>query len=159
MGLKVETVLLGKEQLDKSLQDVSTSVPRFLAEEFSDWAEGIVDVMSEYPPESEANQPPPPYYIRGTGYVGRSGKVTKRSENLFSRWFTATDIDDEEVDVSILNLASYSAWVHGAQLQTAFHARRGWKRLTDVVSESAGPGLSIRSKATNILNRIKGLFR
>lgn len=163
MGLNFEAVLIGKDQLDIDLQEISISAPKFIADEFEESGHAIVEIMKVYPPESEANQPPPPYYTRGAGYFGRTGELTKRSENLREQWSVTVGGSDDEVDVSVLNTATYSAWVHGAQLQTAFHAQRGWRKLRDVARESVegrgSIGMSLRNRAVNVLTRIKGIFR
>lgn len=162
MGLSFEAVLIGAEQLDIDLQEIPANVSRFAAEEFEEAGQDIVELMQQYPPESEANQPPPPYYIRGTGYIGRGGNVEKPSQQLGQQWSVTVGGKDDLVDVSVLNTATYSAWVHGAQLQTAFHAQRGWRKLSDVARESlegrGSTGMSLRDRAINVLNKVKGLF-
>ena len=82
--------------------------------------------IEKYPPESEANRPPAPFYIRGTGTVSTSGRIHKTSEDLNKRW---TVKSEGRTAARIRNTASYGIFVYGdgdGKRQTRFHKRRGW---------------------------------
>jgi len=85
--------------------------------------------LQKYPPATEANRPPTPYYQRGMGMVYKNS-VKKTSENLGKQWYTKS----ENFKTEIGNRASYAHWVHGED-QASFMAPKGWRKLLDVVTE------------------------
>jgi hypothetical protein len=92
--------------------------------------------LQQYPPASEANYPPTPYYIRGRG-TQRGGKGGEHndmsSEKLGSRWFTEQD----GYTTKIGNNASYAKYVHGDE-QAGHMAIKGWRKLSEVFAEKLG---------------------
>lgn len=85
--------------------------------------------LRKYPPATDANQPPVPYYIRG---VGRqySGGNDGRSERYGSRWKVAS----EPTKTTITNAASYSGYLGGEQ-QAGHMAAKGWRKIMDVIRD------------------------
>lgn len=127
-------------------------------------AEEAIRVFKDYPPETEANEPPPPYYERGVGYYGRTGKLTKPSEQLDQRWgFEVNRMGDEMVTATVENTASYAAYVHGdeEQLQMPWHAARGWPNALATISAMVGDpeatGLS-GARGPSISTRVRNAF-
>lgn len=164
MGLNFEAEMRGADKLLRDLNEVTTIIAKAAPEELMAMGEDIVEVMQEYPPESEANQPPPPYYIRGTGQIGRGGNLTKSSENLREQWTVTPEREGQEVSaVVVRNTVTYAGWVHGMFLQTAFHARRGWKRLGDVGRQAVTGGgtinVTLYDRGLKILKQVKQSFR
>lgn len=90
--------------------------------------------LRTYPPATDANYPPTPYYIRGRG-MQRAG-VRKpeyndyRSERLGTQWYTK----QEGGTTYIGNRASYAPYVHGEE-QAAKMGAKGWRKLLDVANE------------------------
>lgn len=95
------------------------------------------EALEEYPPETEANRPPPPYYQRGLGTVTRNF-VIPESQQLGENWEQQTLVGQNEVEHHIRNEVTYAAYVHGQQLQAGFHARRGWPIAIDVAESVVG---------------------
>jgi hypothetical protein len=121
-------------------------------------------VFKDYPPETEANQPPPPYYQRGIGYYGRTGQITKPSQQLDTQWAYSIDSTENSVRLEIENIATYAQYVHGDedQLQMPWHAARGWphgaRTVADIVGGMegdvpSGVGPSARTGNRNILEK------
>jgi hypothetical protein len=107
-------------------------------------ADASITVAQEYPPETEGNQPPPPYYQRGAGMIGYDGGIVpgKESENLGAQWVYEIIPTERGVDSRITNRASYSGYVHGSPEdnppQTVFHAAHGWATIADIVRAQVG---------------------
>lgn len=85
--------------------------------------------LQSYPPATEANQPPTPYYIRGLGTQYKS-RNNMKSENLGKQWV----IENRGIDTVISNRAKYSPYVHGEE-QSRVMARIGWRKLQEVAEE------------------------
>jgi len=87
-----------------------------------------------YPSETEANQPPTPYWIRGLG-MERAGKRKpayndRRSERYGSQFYATIS----SYVTKIGNRASYGKHLAGEE-QAKHMGRIGWRRLIDVAEE------------------------
>lgn len=164
MGLDIDIIVRDSDLLAR-LNDAETVViPREQEDAIGDILSESITRLQKYPPETDANKPPPPYYIRGVGNIGRGGTVTKPSENLKEQWSYEVDADDQSVTGALRNLASYSALVHGETLQAPFHAARGWPIAVDVVADVAGEERASTStgaggKRINIQRRIENAIK
>jgi len=87
--------------------------------------------LRAYPPSTDANAPPTPYYIRGRGTQTKSGNRGE-SERLGTQWYRR--VGAASLSTEIGNRASYAKWVHGEE-QASFMGPKGWRKLTDVVKE------------------------
>jgi hypothetical protein len=115
--------------LNKIHEARTVVIPTALLEDIEEFMEDVIEDVEVYPPETQANSPPPPYYIRGVGQVGRGGTITKPSQQLGTRWGYETTPQAQGVDGVIFNRATYSGWVQDRDLQTPWHARTGWKTV------------------------------
>ena len=123
------------EGLDKVLAKLH-KFPGKIARNFSAaGAEAAKDVilptegLLNYPPITEANMPPVPYYIRGRGtqYMTRN---LMNSERLGTRWV----VERKGFSTVIGNPVSYARFVHGEEQAEAM-ASIGWRKLFDVAKE------------------------
>jgi hypothetical protein len=139
MGLNINTVLSGADEVIQRLNDLQTV---FIPREQENAIEEILDEsaaqLQEYPPETDANQPPPPYYIRGVGQIGRGGQLTsgKESQLLDANWQIEMTSSADGVTGILRNVASYSGYVHDASPeapQMPWHRDTGWPIAVDVV--------------------------
>lgn len=94
-----------------------------------DYAEVVRLDVTPYPPESEANAPPPPYYMRGQGTVTAAG-VRRTSQDMGRKWH----VNSSSRLITLRNEATYSGWVQGAD-QVGYHAARGWKNAVKRAEE------------------------
>lgn len=86
--------------------------------------------LRKYPPETEANQPPYPYYERGRGTWTSPGRNTGSSERYGTKW-------DESLvpyGARAVNNASYAPYLAGEEQAQAM-AGKGWRKLRDVAEE------------------------
>ncbi len=86
--------------------------------------------LQKYPPATDANRPPTPYYIRGRGTEYAHGNAGN-SERLGTQWYTKP-VGWGGAEIG--NRASYARWVHGEEQARAM-ANIGWRRLVDVARE------------------------
>lgn len=101
------------------------------------YAEEIKEGGTVYPPESEANAPPPPYYKRGQGTVTASG-IRKTSDDMRHKWSLKGGSQ-----LVLENAAKYSEYVQG-RYQPDYHKARGW--------------INIYQYAHDKLDRMKEIF-
>lgn len=113
------------EELDDTLQAAGEESGKMLLAE-----EGL----QKYPPETDANRPPAPYYERGRGMWTSETVNSGGSERLGTRW---TVEREGKTATKIGNSATYAPFVHGAE-QAWFMASKGWNKLYDtaVVKQS-----------------------
>lgn len=116
--------------------------------------EDLLVAMQTYPPESEANRPPHPYWARGVGRVHASGKIDPVSENYGQSWDLTVKETATGADGRLTNSASYAPWVGTRDKQAWFHAQRGWPVIED---EADKRGISIEKIAisSRIAQRIR----
>lgn len=103
----------------------------------------VLDWVSLYPPETQANvpsgTPPERWYERGRGsmYASKKGivKVVKSSEMLNRSWSTVYNMTPQEAVVTIGTRASYARFVHDATKQARFHERRGWRTVQAAIKQ------------------------
>ncbi len=106
---------------------------------------------NNYPPETDANRPPTPYYERGRGTVTASG-TNYISERLGSKWH----VRRIGAQVEIGNTASYAGLVHGDK-QRANMKKIGWRKLKTVAAEKIGAVTTIYQAHVTALIRRLGL--
>ena len=111
---------------------------------------------SKYPPESEANFPPEPYYIRGVGTQYQSGANREESEQLGQNWNVSLSRMGREMVGRVFNAVSYAPWVHSDTQQAWFHTSRGWRTMSKITSDSKIKVFGIFSGAVKSLT---GFFR
>ena len=145
-----------KDNVSPGLEQSKIAIPELMQSELEQLMEDIVTDVEVYPPTTAANNPPPPYYERGTGYYGRTGKLTKRSEQLGTRWGFELNPTRAGMEGLIYNRASYAAWVQDLEFQTPWHAATGWKTVQESADENV-PGAVSRFK-NRITSKLSSIF-
>lgn len=87
--------------------------------------------LKKYPPASEANRPPTPYYIRGRGmqYASRNDYKSERLGTQFYSEATSPTVTE------IGNRASYARYVVDLEYQAGGMRAHGWRTLAEVAEE------------------------
>jgi hypothetical protein len=85
--------------------------------------------LAKYPPETDANRPPTPYYIRNRGMQYKT-KNTGKSERYGTQFYTKK----ENYGTIIGNRASYAKYLAGEE-QARHMAKIGWKKMINVAKE------------------------
>jgi hypothetical protein len=135
-----------------------SEIPKMTNDELDKFMSDVVEDVKPYPPTTSANNPPPPYYERGVGYYGRYGTLTKRSEQLDTKWGFEKSPTDSGFEGKIFNRASYAGYVQEEGVQAAWHAQRGWKTVQQSIVDVAGDN-SLSRLAEKIIDKVKNLFK
>lgn len=87
--------------------------------------------LAAYPPESKANKPPEPFYIRGRGTQVKNAQGVSvnlgNSQRLGEHW--SVEHDGAGVTTVANRGVTYARYVHDDSAQRAGMARIGWRRL------------------------------
>lgn len=106
--------------------------------------------LRKYPPETAANRPPEPYYIRGRGMQYKS-RNDGRSEQYGSRW-EKTELSYNSLKIS--NSASYAPYLTDDKKQAMRMAAIGWRKLKEVAHEKWKEAVKIYWKhITSLITR------
>lgn len=97
-------------------------------------AEALSEVLDtegirQYPPETAANHPPTPYYVRGQGTQYASYNKGN-SEQYGKRW----GIQHGYYTSTAESFASYAPYLGGEE-QASHMASKGWRKIVDVANE------------------------
>jgi hypothetical protein len=125
--------------IDEQIEKYSQADP--MAEQLLTGAMGqAVDLVQTdaaiYAPESDANQPPPPFYQRGTGTIYADGSTRGESQQMGSRWERTITLEDDGVIGTVSNPVTYSPWLHSMSRQTPVHAARDWRRVDRIARDT-----------------------
>jgi len=141
MNNKTIVEVRGLEALKLKLARLAQVMPSYLVKASTEVSNELLDNtvgLRKYPPETKANRPPTPYYIRGTGMQYKSHNDLK-SEQLGTRW----NVEKYGTGARVYNTASYAEYVHGEK-QNHKLAEYGWRKISDVFEK----------KVPTILNKI-----
>lgn len=124
-------ITINSELLMKALQEAPRQLLKNMPVAGMEALKIVLDTtgIRAYPPETEANFPPTPYYIRNTGTQYTSYN-DQSSETYGKRW----DVSASGYTAKAENTASYAPYLVGEQ-QAAHMARIGWRKLGDVARE------------------------
>lgn len=114
--------------LDKFPQKIKKNMQAAAMEAASELLEA--QGLKKYPPETAANKPPTPYYIRGRGTQYKSYNKGN-SEKYGTKFY----IKREGYGAIIGNSASYAKYLTDEKEQATHMARIGWRKLIDVARE------------------------
>lgn len=144
--------IVGLEKLERKLKKLERP-ERTIARGLSKYQRSIQGRAEKYPPESVANRPPPPYYVRGRGTFTGAG-YQNTSQKMSNRWDWDVQTLGRNVRLVIRNLADYSGYVIGARQQW-YHAMRGWLRVDKYVEMTSPKAVDYIAEAIDdeILNR------
>jgi len=122
----------GIDKLQKSLDRFGNEIRAEMSEAGKAAANEILNTegLRAYPPETAANRPPTPYYIRGRGTQTKTGNKFN-SERYGTLWSVKPF---GRLGTLIGNRAKYARFLGGTQQARAM-AAKGWKKLSDVASE------------------------
>lgn len=132
--LKVE--FKGLDKLMAKMDKFPNEIKSHLEQAGEEAAQRVVlptEGLQKYPPLTEANQPPAPYYIRGRGMQYSYGNDMS-SERLGARWY----VKSQDMKTAIGNTASYAKWVYSDDEQAKAMERIGWKKLFATAQDKIG---------------------
>lgn len=86
-------------------------------------------------PESDSNQPPPPYYIRGIGTQYEGGNRGE-SQDIRNKWEKTIEKQDDGIIGTVENKVSYAPWVHSMTRQIPIHTSREWRKVDKIAQDT-----------------------
>jgi len=121
----------GLPDLQAAIKKAPLEIARAIKGAGEESANEILDTrgLRSYPPNTSANLPPTPYYIRGRG----TQYATKNAKNS-ERYGTKFTVRTTGYGTVIGNSASYSPYLAGEEQAQAM-GEIGWRRLIDVARE------------------------
>jgi hypothetical protein len=128
----LEIELKGLDELERAMKKFPRTVAKNLGAAGKESAEDIIlptEGLRNYPPETAANKPPTPYYIRGVGTQTQSSNYLN-SERLGTRW----NVTRRGHETRVSNPASYARYLHGEE-QAGAMADIGWVKLWDTAKK------------------------
>jgi len=129
MPVTIKIDIQGDKELAAKLRQVESAIRRTaMAGGMQDATKYVAQNAAVYPPTTEANAPPPPYYIRGTGTQYASYN-RRESEQLNLHWDRRVSERGDSVQGVVENLVSYAPWVHSVVRQSWFHKMRSWRNI------------------------------
>ena len=140
MPVTIKINISGDKELLAKLRAADKIIrARVLTEGMSDATRYVAKNAAEYPAETEANAPPPPYYIRGTGtqYATSNRQESKR---LNLHWIPSVNVKVREGGIGTVrgvveNRTSYAPWVHSVVGESWFHRMRNWRNIERIKSD------------------------
>ena len=123
----------GLDKVVNNLNKFGNDLPRYVSGAGKEASNVILrtEGVQKYPPATQANTPPPPYYIRGRGMQTSKTRNDLRSQKLGTRWSVE---QYKGLGIVIKNPVTYAEYVHGKR-QARWMARIGWKKVYDVAKE------------------------
>jgi hypothetical protein len=136
MSLELFITQSGAKSFNNKLRSFLSRSGSILEQDTEILAREAVDTLTTYPPESEGNFPPPPYWERGVGLVGGQGQLYRPSQRYGDsgeRWeYNTSTVGDTVTTVATTDI-TYAPYLGDPKRQAGFHARRGWKTTEQAI--------------------------
>jgi hypothetical protein len=128
----INITIVGIEKVTANLKKFSQQINPYMSAAGQEAMSEVLDTegLRKYPPATEANQPPEPYYIRGRGTQYKRGNKGN-SERYGTQFYTKTSA----YGIKAGNRASYAPYLMDDEKQAEHMARIGWRKLIDVAQE------------------------
>jgi len=151
----IEIEIKGLKELIKNMDSVGPDLPPYMRGAGIEVSGELLSTpgLQNYPPATEANRPPTPYYIRGRGMQTSPSRNDGSSQRLGTRWENRRS---GTLGTVIRNPVTYAEWVHGLNQARAMMAI-GWRILFEVATEKTDMIASIYDKWIGKLLKNKGL--
>lgn len=143
MSDHIEIIIKGTDKLKRAFAEFPKVIKEMIGLASDQAAKEVLNTvgLQRYPPATAANQPPPPYYIRGVGMQYKT-KNNMKSEKYGAQFY----VKHEEYGVIIGNRASYAKYLTDEKEQAMHMEKIGWRKLIDVAREKI-------EKITTIFNK------
>ncbi len=137
----IEISVSGMKEVAAAFAKFPVVIPKNLISAGKEAIAMVLDTegIRSYPPETAANRPPTPYYIRGRGTQLKRGNLGN-SERYGSQW--TEDVQPYEARAN--NTASYAEALGGeAGEQAEFASGYGWKKVFSTLKAMKGEVIAI----------------
>jgi hypothetical protein len=132
MGSNLTITVVGLERVQAGLNQYKDRIMEYLYSAVEQVSRTILETrgLKLYPPETEANRPPTPYYIRGVGTQYKNSN-SGSSEQYGTQFYT----EEYAEGMKIGNRATYARYLTDDEEQTKVMAEKGWRKLIEVARE------------------------
>lgn len=127
----VEIIVTGIDEILSRFVAAEQVSTQLLVDAMGNALDYVAQDAATYPAETDANQPPPPYYIRGTG-TQLANRNVGESEQLGSKWEKELAIQNDGVVGTVLNPVTYAPYVQGQTRQTGILRGIGWRNVVQI---------------------------
>ena len=145
MSIDLYIQVVGLDKVEAAFKRFPQEIEQDIGQAAAEAAKLVIaqEGVSNYPPATEANAPPVPWYERNKGmWVMRHGEVINLENS--EEYGAAFDTQRVKMGVTIINKAKYGKYIGGEQ-QARHMARIGWRKVFDVAKEK-------QSEITEIFN-------
>lgn len=123
--------VIGLNSLERKLKKLERP-NKTIAKGINNYFQDITKHVERRPPETSANRPPAPYYVRNRGtFTGKKNDGKSQQSSKRWKWEDAKPILNGARG-TIENEATYAPYVFGKR-QARFHSMRGWPRTDKIV--------------------------
>jgi hypothetical protein len=150
----IEIKIVGLKELQRALKKAPDRIKEILVQAGDEVGYDVILStvgLKSYPPETSANQPPTPYYIRGRGTQLEDGNLYN-SERLKTQFY----VKSQPLKTYIGNQVSYAPYVVGDE-QSKVMKYIGWRKLLDVALEKKEQIVKVYQGAVNYALKELGL--
>lgn len=129
---------VSSSELDKAIKEVVDARVKMLKAMRDTLIEQLnhaITILSTYPPETGGNRPPPPYWQRDYGQIGRGGNLVVPSQHLTKSWIVNDQTDMAGVYVSAKTDVTYAPYVIGSRHQSRIHEQNGWPKVREALNQ------------------------
>lgn len=137
---QVEYVVTGIEELLQRYEQGDEVADALLTTAMQGAVDYLATDATIYAAESEANQPPPPYYIRGVGTQYASGANRGESKQLGQHWEREVVKEDKGIVGTVEikeEIVPYAKYVLGFTMQTPSLREKGWRTTYEIMDENS----------------------
>jgi hypothetical protein len=123
ISIKVE----GLDKVLKALEKFPHKIASYMSQAGVEAGKDLIEQegLKKYPPRGPWNQPPVPYYKRGTGMVYKN-KIVRSSQVYGKQWY----VERKSYGAEIGNRASYAKYLAGEEGERVYWATsHGWLPL------------------------------
>lgn len=126
----------GLDVLMRNVNRLGKDLARYLAAAGKEAGSEVITTrgLKLYPPATDANQPPTPYYIRGLGTEHAGVRKPAYNDRRSERYGTQFYVQSAGYITKVGNRASYAPHLADED-QARRMAKIGWRRLIDVAEE------------------------
>src|SRR3990167_2110207 len=157
MPATIEIEIKGLEELQARLNAGENAIMPELYRGMNKATQLVKRDAEKYPPLSEANAPPPPFYIRGVGTQYRNGRNRGESQHMNDNWYAQVQLAGKDVSGIVVNaLTTYAPWLHGLTRQLDLSRARGWRNVTVIAESNAKRVTDIFDDIARRIARIMG---
>lgn len=126
----------GLDEAIKAVVEARVKLLQAMRTTLVDQLNRAIFLLTTYPPETPGNRPPPPYWQRDYGQIGKGGQLVVPSQHYTRSWQVSDSTDMTGVTLVARNDVTYAPYVVGTRQQSMIHERNGWPKVREALNEA-----------------------